>query len=49
MSGFFYPSRADISRIQQKGYHVALIDWNYSIPAELVGFPDVEVLRYQDK
>ena len=45
----FYPSRADLSRIQQKGYHVALIDWNHSIPAELVGLPDVEVLRYQDK
>ena len=49
MSSLFYPSRADLSRIQQKGYQVALIDWNHSIPAELVGLLDVEVLRYQDK
>jgi hypothetical protein len=41
MSGLFYPSRADLSSIQQKGCHVALIQWNHSIPAEL--------LRYQDK
>jgi hypothetical protein len=49
MSDLFYPSRADLSSIQQKGCHVALIDWNHSIPKELVCLPGLEVLRYQDK
>ena len=45
----FYPSKSDISRIQKRGFHVALIDWNHSIPKELVGLKDVEILHYWDK
>jgi hypothetical protein len=49
MSDPFYPSRTDISRLQKRGLHVALIDWNHSIPKELVGLQDVEILQYRDK
>jgi hypothetical protein len=45
----FYPTRTDISRLQKRGFHVALIDWNHSIPKELVGLQDVEILYYRDK
>ena len=49
MSDLFYPSRADLSSLQKRGFHIAFIDWNHSIPKELVGLKDVEILQYRDE